>query len=85
VLFLSLKARKWKVSLSTSACSTDRTSKPWQLLQHTSKSLTEVAVASGFISFPHFYRRFRELFAIAPRQFRARCDGWAGRQEVAVH
>ncbi|MGE8329422.1 GlxA family transcriptional regulator [Pseudomonas urmiensis] len=56
-----------------------------QLLQHTSKSLTEVAVASGFVSFPHFYRRFRELFAIAPRQFRARSQGWAGRSEGAVH
>ncbi|NIF28159.1 GlxA family transcriptional regulator [Pantoea sp. Tr-811] len=56
-----------------------------QLLQHTSKSLTEVAVASGFVSFPHFYRRFRELFAIAPRQFRARSQGWAGRQDMAVH
>ncbi|QCI12566.1 helix-turn-helix domain-containing protein [Pseudomonas putida] len=54
-----------------------------QLLQHTSKSLTEVAVASGFVSFPHFYRRFRELFAIAPRQYRARSQGWAGRA-VAV-
>ncbi|WP_060493654.1 GlxA family transcriptional regulator [Pseudomonas sp. NBRC 111140] len=55
-----------------------------QLLQHTSKSLTEVAVASGFISFPHFYRRFRELFAVAPRQYRARSQGWAGRQEKTV-
>ncbi|MGX1021790.1 transcriptional regulator GlxA family with amidase domain [Pseudomonas sp. Y3 TE3536] len=55
-----------------------------QLLQHTSKSLTEVAVASGFVSFPHFYRRFRELFAVAPRQFRARSQGWAGRQEIAI-
>nr|AAF63446.1 ArgR-like transcriptional regulator [Pseudomonas putida] len=51
-----------------------------QLLQHTTKSLTEVALASGFVSFPHFYRRFRELFAIAPRQYRARSQGWAGRQ-----
>ncbi|HDS1733719.1 helix-turn-helix domain-containing protein [Pseudomonas sp. BP8] len=56
-----------------------------QLLQHTSKSLTEVAVASGFVSFPHFYRRFRELFAVAPRQFRARSQGWAARQELAMH
>ncbi len=53
-----------------------------QLLQHTSKSLTEVAVASGFVSSLHFYRRFRELFAIAPRQYRARSQGWAGRQDV---
>ncbi|WP_449432971.1 GlxA family transcriptional regulator [Pseudomonas putida] len=56
-----------------------------QLLQHTSKSLTEVAVASGFVSCPHFYRRFRELFAIAPRQFRARSQGWAGRQDIATN
>lgn len=56
-----------------------------QLLQHTSKSLIEVAVASGFVSFPHFYRRFRELFSIAPRQFRARSQGWAVRQDMAAH
>lgn len=55
-----------------------------QLLQHTSTSLTEVAVASGFVSFPHFCRRFRELFSIAPRQSRARSQGWVGRQEAVV-
>jgi len=47
--------------------------------------LTEVAVASGFVSFPHFYRRFRELFAIAPTQYRAHSEGWAVRQNVALN
>ena len=56
-----------------------------QLLQHTNKSLTEVAVASGFVRFPHFYLRFRELFAIAPQQYRVPSQGWSGRQDVAVH
>ncbi|MFZ6048476.1 GlxA family transcriptional regulator [Pseudomonas sp. CR3202] len=43
-----------------------------QLLQHTNKSLTEIAVASGFSTLPHFSRCFREKFDIAPGQFRAR-------------
>ncbi|AVZ17450.1 GlxA family transcriptional regulator [Pseudomonas aeruginosa] len=43
-----------------------------QLLQHTNKSLTEIAVASGFATLPHFSRCFREKFDIAPGQFRAR-------------
>lgn len=43
-----------------------------QLLQHTNKSLTEISVASGFATLPHFSRCFREKFDIAPGQFRAR-------------
>ncbi|MOA59318.1 HTH-type transcriptional regulator CdhR [compost metagenome] len=43
-----------------------------QLLQHTNKSLIEIAVASGFATLPHFHRCFREKFDIAPGQFRAR-------------
>ncbi|QXH49892.1 helix-turn-helix domain-containing protein [Pseudomonas fakonensis] len=43
-----------------------------QLLLHTEKSLTEVSLASGFVSTAHFYRRFRELFALAPKEFRLR-------------
>ncbi|MFC5695999.1 GlxA family transcriptional regulator [Pseudomonas sp. GCM10022186] len=43
-----------------------------QLLQHTNKSLIEIAVASGFATLPHFHRCFREMFDIAPGQFRTR-------------
>ncbi|MNZ32652.1 HTH-type transcriptional regulator CdhR [compost metagenome] len=43
-----------------------------QLLQHTNKSLTEIAVASGFATLPHFSRCFREKFDVAPGQFRLR-------------
>ncbi|MCO6057533.1 GlxA family transcriptional regulator [Pseudomonas sp. MOB-449] len=43
-----------------------------QLLQHTHKSLIEIAVASGFATLPHFHRCFREKFDIAPGQFRSR-------------
>ncbi|MCY1415508.1 HTH-type transcriptional regulator CdhR [compost metagenome] len=43
-----------------------------QLLQHTNKSLTEISVASGFATLPHFSRCFREKFDVAPGQFRAR-------------
>lgn len=47
-----------------------------QLIQHTSKSFIEVAVASGFISYPHFYRRFREMFSVTPKQFQDHSRGW---------
>ncbi|WP_077525783.1 GlxA family transcriptional regulator [Metapseudomonas resinovorans] len=43
-----------------------------QLLQHTNKSLTEISVASGFATLPHFSRCFREKFDVAPGQFRSR-------------
>ncbi|MCO6058089.1 GlxA family transcriptional regulator [Pseudomonas sp. MOB-449] len=43
-----------------------------QLLQHTNKSLIEIAVASGFVTLPHFQRCFREMFDIAPGMFRKR-------------
>ncbi|MDH4564100.1 GlxA family transcriptional regulator [Pseudomonas sp. BN411] len=43
-----------------------------QLLQHTNKSLIEIAVASGFATLPHFHRCFREKFDISPGQFRTR-------------
>lgn len=46
-----------------------------QLLQHTDKSMSQIALASGFVSFPHFSKRFREMFAIAPKGFRARSQG----------
>lgn len=43
-----------------------------QLLQHTNKSLTEISVASGFVTPSHFHRCFREMFHMAPREFRTR-------------
>lgn len=42
-----------------------------QLLQQTNKSLTDIAVASGFVSISHFRRCFREFFDVAPGRFRA--------------
>lgn len=43
-----------------------------QLLQHTNKTLTEISVASGFVTLSHFHHRFRDVFNIAPNTFRAR-------------
>lgn len=42
-----------------------------QLLQQTNKSLTDIAVASGFVSISHFRRCFREFFDVSPGRFRA--------------
>ncbi|WP_079201053.1 GlxA family transcriptional regulator [Pseudomonas sp. CC6-YY-74] len=42
-----------------------------QLLQQTNKSLTDIAVASGFVSISHFRRCFSEFFEISPGRFRA--------------
>lgn len=42
-----------------------------QLLQHTNKSLTEISVATGFMTLSHFHRCFRQMFKMAPRDFRA--------------
>lgn len=55
-----------------------------QLLQHTSRSLTEISLACGFVSFPHFYRRFRDMYAISPRKFRHRSQGGTGLINVAM-
>ncbi|MCO6055267.1 GlxA family transcriptional regulator [Pseudomonas sp. MOB-449] len=41
-----------------------------QLLQQTNKSLIEIAVASGFVTLPHFQRCFRTMFDMAPGKFR---------------
>jgi transcriptional regulator GlxA family with amidase domain len=48
-----------------------------QLLQHTDKPMSEVAIASGFTSFSYFYRRFHNFFAMPPRKYRAMSRGWA--------
>lgn len=43
-----------------------------QLLQYTNKTLTDISVASGFVTLSHFHHRFRDVFDIAPNTFRAR-------------
>lgn len=43
-----------------------------QLLQSTNKTLTDISVACGFLTLPHFHRCFRQLFNMAPREFRAK-------------
>ncbi|WP_417422068.1 GlxA family transcriptional regulator [Halomonas sp.] len=45
-----------------------------QLLQQTNKSVTEVAVATGFSSFSHFRSCFYRHFNITPGQFRKSCQ-----------
>ncbi|WP_089728051.1 GlxA family transcriptional regulator [Modicisalibacter muralis] len=41
-----------------------------QLLLQTNRSITDIAVASGFVSISHFRSCFREFFAVAPGRFR---------------
>ncbi len=41
-----------------------------QLLKQTSFSIIDVASACGFVSTPHFSKRYRELFGIPPREER---------------
>lgn len=45
-----------------------------QLLLSTNKTLTEISVACGFLTLPHFHRCFRQLFNMAPREFRAKAQ-----------
>lgn len=45
-----------------------------QLIVQSNRSLTDVALATGFVSYPHFYRRFKELFGLPPQTFRERYD-----------
>ena len=42
-----------------------------QLLQQTNRSVTEISVATGFISTPHFQRRFRDFFGVPPGSYRS--------------
>lgn len=42
-----------------------------QLIQQTNRSVTEIAVATGFVSSPHFQRRFREFFGVPPGSYRS--------------
>ncbi|QXI18401.1 GlxA family transcriptional regulator [Pseudomonas hamedanensis] len=41
-----------------------------QLIVQSDRSLTDVALATGFISYPHFYKRFKDLFGLSPMTFR---------------
>jgi transcriptional regulator GlxA family with amidase domain len=41
-----------------------------QLIVQSDRSLTDVALATGFISYPHFYKRFKDLFGLPPMTFR---------------
>ncbi|MCQ6255415.1 GlxA family transcriptional regulator [Pseudomonas sp. Q11] len=41
-----------------------------QLIQQTNRSVTEIAVATGFVSSPHFQRRFRDFFGVPPGSYR---------------
>lgn len=41
-----------------------------QLIVQSNRSLTDVALATGFVSYPHFYKRFKDLFGLPPMTFR---------------
>lgn len=41
-----------------------------QLIIQSNRSLTDVALATGFVSYPHFYKRFKDLFGLPPMTFR---------------
>lgn len=41
-----------------------------QLIVQSNRSLTDVALATGFVSYPHFYKRFKDLFGLPPMIFR---------------
>lgn len=42
-----------------------------QLVLQTNRSITDIAMATGFVSMPHFHRRFRDFFDVAPGSYRA--------------
>ncbi|WEL43494.1 helix-turn-helix domain-containing protein [Pseudomonas sp. CBSPBW29] len=41
-----------------------------QLIIQSNRSMTDVALATGFVSYPHFYKRFKDLFGLPPMTFR---------------
>lgn len=59
-----------------------------QLIVQSDRSLTDVALATGFVSYPHFYKRFKDLFGLPPMTF---CDYYyasdvgGGRYAVAAN
>src|SRR3546814_6761090 len=40
-----------------------------QLIQQTNRSVTEIVVATEFVSSPHFPRRFRDFFGVLPGSY----------------
>ncbi|WP_460047182.1 GlxA family transcriptional regulator [Pseudomonas sp. S2_H01] len=42
-----------------------------QLVLQTNRSITEIAISTGFVSLPHFQKRFRDFFGAAPGSYRA--------------
>ena len=47
-----------------------RLKKARQLLLQTDKSITEIALACGYVSAPHFSKTYRDLFDVSPREER---------------
>ena len=45
------------------------------LLEHTSLSILDVSLASGFLSSPYFSRAYRAQFGLSPREDRKRLQG----------
>ena len=45
------------------------------LLEHTSLSILDVSLASGFVSSPYFSRAYRAYFGLSPREDRRRLQG----------
>ncbi|ROO00524.1 AraC family transcriptional regulator [Pseudomonas moraviensis] len=60
-----------------------------QLIVQSDRSMTDVALATGFVSYPHFYKRFKDLFGLPPMTFRdyyyAGDPASAGRYAVAAN
>lgn len=59
-----------------------------QLIVQSDRSLTDVALATGFVSYPHFYKRFKDLFGLPPMTFRDYYyanDCGAGRYALAAN
>jgi transcriptional regulator GlxA family with amidase domain len=42
-----------------------------QLVLQTNRSITDIAISTGFVSQPHFQKRFRDFFGAAPGSYRA--------------
>lgn len=56
-----------------------------QLIVHSNRALTQVALATGFVSYPHFHKRFKDLFGLPPLIFRERHDRQRQHRPVAAY
>ncbi|MFT0182704.1 GlxA family transcriptional regulator [Pseudomonas benzopyrenica] len=56
-----------------------------QLIVHSNRALTQVALATGFVSYPHFHKRFKEFFGLPPLTFRERHDRQRVHRPVAAY